>query len=210
MNVIGYFLTLFFIMVVHILLKKFNDIQIEQPNLIEEYRNRLNPKYLDAGKELIEKQQKFIDFKDYDYKGPNFSLIEDEGYDIDNDYDAYKEDLMKYVEGANDYFKEEKRAEPVMTEERGINLKHNAVRQPLMNKKQSSFKTQLSSASMDNQFKNAFEKNNKERNSQLPYKSLKPDQWTYSNEKTINGGFFDESAGLMPFDASEELNYVLL
>lgn len=212
MNKIGYFLTLLFTVIVHILLRRFNQMQDEQKNIIEQYKNKLglNPKIINKEATMIEKQQKFIDFKDYDYKGPNYSLIEDdEGYDIDNDYDAFKEDLMKYVEGANDYFKNEKRAEPVMTEKRVIGMNHNAISQP-MDKKEPSFKPSKAAASMDKQFNAIFESNNQKRNSALDYKTLKPDQWTYNNEKTINGGFFDEKAGLMPYDASEESNYVLL
>jgi len=212
MNKIGYFLTLLFTVIVHVLLIQFNKMQDEQKKIIEEYKNKLglNPKIMNKEATLIEKQQKFVDFKDYDYKGPNFSLIEDdEGYDIDNDYDAFKEDLMKYVEGANDYFKEEKRAEPVMTEKRVIGMNHNAISQPL-DKKEGDFKLQTASASMDKQFNAMFEANNNRRNSNREQKTLKPDQWTYNNEKTINGGFFDEKSGLMPYDASEESNFVLL
>ena len=157
-----------------------------------------------------EDQQKYIDFKDYDYKGPNFSLIEDdEGYDIDNDYDAFKEDLMKYVEGANDYFNVEQHATGIATEQTNIVSNHNAVSQPL-DKKEYNFPAKTGGVSMDTQYKNAFEANNKKRNSLLPYKTLKPDQWTYNNEKSMNGGFVDEKAGLMPFDASEGTFGVLL
>jgi len=209
MNIIGYFLTLTFTIIVHILLKRFNDMQTEQKELIEKFKNKLNPKSIDYDALRTEKEQKFVDFKDYDYKNPNFSMIEEEGYDIDNDYDAFKEDLMKYVEGANDYFKKEKRAEPVMTEKRVIGMNHNAISQPL-DKKEGNFKLQTASASMDKQFNNMFEANNNRRNSNREQKTLKPDQWTYNNEKTINGGFFDEKSGLMPYDASEESNFVLL
>jgi len=209
MNIIGYFLTLTFTIIVHILLKRFNDMQTEQKELIEKFKNKLNPKSIDYDALRTEKEQKFVDFKDYDYKNPNFSMIEEEGYDIDNDYDAFKEDLMKYVEGANDYFKQEKRAEPVMTEKRVIGMNHNAISQPL-DKKEGNFKLQTASASMDKQFNNMFEANNNRRNSNREQKTLKPDQWTYNNEKTINGGFFDEKSGLMPYDASEESNFVLL
>ena len=212
MNKIGYFLTLIFTIIVHILLRKFNEMQDEQKKIIEEYKNKLNPKIMDKDALRTEKQQKYIDFKDYDYKGPNFSLIEDdEGYDIDNDYDAFKEDLMKYVEGANDYFKQEKKLEPVADEKRNIGMNHNAVSQP-MDKIEYDFKPSKAAASMDKQFNAIFESNNKKRNDGLKaqFKTLKPDQWTYNNEKTINGGFFDEKAGIMPFDFAEESNYVLL
>ena len=79
-----------------------------------------------------------------------------------------------------------------------------------MDKKEFNFPAKKAGVSMDAQYKNAFEANNKKRNSLLPYKTLKPDQWTYNNEKSMNGGFVDEKAGLMPFDASEGTFGVLL
>jgi len=39
MNIIGYFLTLTFTIIVHILLKRFNDMQTEQKELIEKFKN---------------------------------------------------------------------------------------------------------------------------------------------------------------------------
>ena len=56
---------------------------------------------------------------------------------------------------------------------------------------------------MDRQMKNAFEANNKQRQQITGVKTLKPDQWNYSNEKPMNGGFVDEKSGLMPFDSME-------
>ena len=186
------------------------DLQADQKELIEQYRNKLAGKPLNYKAIAREGAQKYIDYKDYDYKGPNFSLIEDdEGYDIDNDYDAFKEDLMKYVEGANDYFNVEQHATGVASEQTNIVSNHNAVSQP-MDKKEYNFPSKTAGVSMDTQYKNAFEANNKKRNSLLPYKTLKPDQWTYNNEKSMNGGFVDEKAGLMPFDASEGTFGVLL
>ena len=212
MNKIGYFLTLLFTVIVHILLKKFNEMQKEQKDLIEQYRNKLglNPNKINKDALKTEYEQKYIDFKDYDYKNPDFSQIEENGYDIDNDYDAFKEDLMKYVEGANDYFKEEKRAEPVSTEKSNIAMNANAVSQPMDKIEYKPINSKVGDVSMDRQFKNSFEQLNKTRNAKLNVKTLKPDNWVYNNEKTINGGFFDEKAGIMPFDNAEESNYVLL
>lgn len=210
MNIIGYTLALMTTILIHVLLKRFMDLQKDQKEFIEQYRNSLGGKSLNYKAIERENQQKYIDFKDYDYKGPNYSLIEDdEGYDIDNDYDAFKEDLMKYVEGANDYFNHEQLLQPVANERANIVSNHNAVSQP-MNKKEYNFPSKAVGVSMDTQYKNAFETNNRRRNSQLSYKTLKTDQWVYNNEKTMNGGFFDEKAGIMPFDLSEETNYVLL
>lgn len=212
MNVVGYFLTLLFTIIVHVLLKKFNNLQKEQKDLIEHYRNKLGLSPTEINNDAIKKEyeQKYVDFKDYDYKNPNFSTIEEEGYDIDNDYDAFKEDLMKYVEGANDFFKQEKKLEPVATERENIKLNHNAVTQPLKKKEYEMKNSKIGDVSMDNQFRKSFETNNKKRNELNGVKTLKPDQWVYSNEKTMNGGFFDEKSGIMPFDNAEESNFVLL
>ena len=210
MNVIGFTLALMATILIHVLLKRFMEMQKDQKDLIEQYRNKLAGRPLNYKAIERENQQKYIDFKDYDYKGPNFSLIEDdEGYDIDNDYDLFKEDLMKYVEGANDYFNVEQHATGIANEQTNIVSNHNAVSQP-MDKKEFNFPSKKGGVSLDRQYNNSFEANNKKRNSQLPYKTLKPDQWTYNNEKTINGGFFDEKSGLMSFDAAEEMNMVLL
>lgn len=192
------------------MLRKFKIMEREQKNLIEKYRNKLEPSNLNSKGFKKEYQQKYIDYKDYDYKNPNFSLIEDEGYDIDNDYDALKEDLMKYVNEQNDYYKQEKKLEPVANEKRNIWMNHNAISQPIDKKDYIPQNYKVGDISMDRQFKNAFEKNNMERNAKLSIKTLKPDNWVYNNEKTINGGFFDEKAGIMPFDSAEESNYVLL
>ena len=109
----------------------------------------------------------------------------------------------------HNYFNHEQHLTGVANERANIVSNHNAVSQP-MDKKKYNFPAKTAGVSMDTQFKNAFESNNKKRNSQLPYKTLKPDQWTYANEKTMNGGFFDEKNTLMPYDQNEETNYVLL
>jgi len=206
MNVIGYTLALMATILIHVLLKRFMEMQKDQKDLIEQYRNKLAGKPLNYKAIAKENQQKYIDFKDYDYKGPNYSLIEDdEGYDIDNDYDLFKEDLMKYVEGANDYFNVEQHATGIANEQTNIIANHNAMSQP-MDKKEYHFPAKTAGVSMDNQYKNVMENNYKKSNNKL----LKPDLWTYNNEKTINGGFFDEKTGLMPYDPEVSTNYVLL
>jgi hypothetical protein len=212
MNSLGYFLTLLFTIIVHILLKKFNDMQQEQKALIENYKNKLglNPTGIKKDELRKEYEQKYIDFKDYDYKNVDFSSIEEDGYDIDNDYDAFKEDLMKYVEGANDYFKHEKKLEPVATEASNIYMNENAVSQPMNKKEYVPTNSKVGDISMDRQMKNAFEANNKQRQQITGVKTLKNDQWTYSNEKTMNGGFVDEKSGLMPFDNMESDYMALL
>ena len=209
MNTVGYTFVLMMTILIHVLLKKFLEIQKDQKDLIEEYRNRLHPSKV--GYKAIEREshQKYMDFKDYDYKGMDYSQIEDKGYDQDNDFDAMKEDLMKYIDGANDYFNVEHTAEPVATEKKNIKMNHNATTQPL-EKIENPFKGSTPGVSLDAQYKNQFESLNKQRNSNLPNHTLKPDLWTYANEKSMNGGFVDEKSGLMPYDAQEESNYVLL
>ena len=209
MNTIGYTFVLMITILVHVLLKKFLEIQKDQKDLIEQYRNKLNPAKIDYEAIERESHQKYMDFKDYDYKGVDYSEIEDNGYDIDNDFDAMKEDLMKYVDGANNYFKQEKHLEPVATEAHNIRMNHNAPTQPLT-KIENPFKGSSVGVSLDAQYKNQFESLNSTRNSGLVNHTLKPDLWQYASEKPMNGGFVDESSGLMAFDSMEETNYVLL
>ena len=208
MNIFGYIVSLIITILAHVFLKKFNKMQQEQKELIEQYKNQLRPLDYDAVER--ESHQKYMDFKDYNYKGVDFSKIEDDdGYDIDNDYDLMKEDLLKYVDGANNYFNPSERSDPVADEKRNIKMNHNASLMPLT-KKENPFKGLLTGSTLDNQYKSQFEKNNRERNSNRENKTLKPDIWTYGNEKAMNGGFFDEKIGLMPYDKMEENNYVLL
>ena len=209
MNTVGYTFVLMMTILIHVLLKKFLEIQKDQKDLIEQYRNKLNPSKLDYKAIERESHQKYIDTKDYNYKGMDYSEIENKGYDVDNDFDAMKEDLMKYIDGANDYFNVEHTAEPVADEKRNIQMNHNAPSQPLA-KVENPFKGHAPGVSLDSQYKNQFESNNKNRNSNLPVQTLKPDLWNYANEKPMNGGFVDEKSQLMPYDAAEESNYVLL
>jgi hypothetical protein len=212
MNIVGYIISLIVTILAHIFLKKFIKMQDEQKELIERYRSQLDTgRPLDYDAVERESHQKYMDFKDYNYKGVDFSKIEDEdGYDIDNDYDLMKEDLLKYVDGANNYFNPTQRSEPVATEKKNIKMNHNASLMPL-DKKENPFKGLLGGVTLDSQYKSQFESNNRGRNSINPtIKTLKPDLWVYGNEKTMNGGFFDEKTSLMPFDAQEENNYVLL
>ena len=209
MNSVGYTFVLMMTILVHVLLKRFLEIQKDQKDLIEEYRNKLNPSKLDYNAIKKESHQKYMDFKDYNYKGMDYSQIEDKGYDVDNDFDAMKEDLMKYIDGANDYFNVEHTSEPVATEKKNTQMNHNSVTQPL-DKIENPFKGQSAGTSLDAQYKNQFESLNKNRNSNLPNHTLKPDLWNYANEKPMNGGFVDEKSQLMPYDAAEESNYVLL
>lgn len=213
MNKIGYVFTLFFIIIIHLLIKQFDMIKNEQKKLIEEYRIKLglNPSKIPHNDLKKEYTQKNNEFKDYDYKKVNFSEIEDEeGYDIDNDYDLFKEDLLKYIESSNNNDQFEKRTEPVASEKQNLFMNENSINQPLTKKEYIPKGSVFGDMSMDKQYKNAFEKNNKDRNSKLKTKTLKPDWWVYNNEKTINGGFFDEKNGIMPFDNGESTNYVLL
>jgi len=209
MNTVGYTFVLMMTILIHVLLKKFLEIQKDQKELIEQYRNKLNPSNLDNKAVERESHQKYMDFKDYNYKGADYSQIEDKGYDVDNEYDAMKEDLMKYIDGANDYFNVEHTSEPVATEKKNTQMNHNSVTQPL-DKVENPFKGQSAGTSLDAQYKNQFESLNKNRNSNLPNHTLKPDLWVYNNEKSMNGGFVDEKSGLMAYDDQEESNYVLL
>ena len=209
MNIIGYTVSLCGIVLVHVLITKFLKLQGEQKELLEHYRNKLNPKKLDYDAEKRETHQKYTDFKDYDYKGYDISKIQDsDGYDLDTDYDLLKEDLLKYVNGANNYFEVEDIASPVTNEKQNITLNHNAPKQPLT-KKENQHKGIVAGTSLDNQYRSQWESNNTIRNGSIAQKTLKPDLWTYQNEKVMNGGSLD-SSGLMPFDSAEETNYVLL
>lgn len=205
MNVIGYTVSLFSIILLHILLKQFIFMQKEQTKLIEHYKNKL--KFTDIDYDAIEREdyQKYIDHHNYDYKKVDFSKIEgSDGYDKNNDYDLLKKDLMKYINGANNYLNPTKHPSPIKNEQGNILLNPNVSTQPLI-KKENKFKGIDPGVSLDKQYKIQFEQNNKNKN----LKTLKPDIWTYKNEKPMNGGLID-SSGLMPYDENEGSNYVLI
>lgn len=211
MNIVGYIISLVITILTHIFLKKFNKMQIEQKTIIEEYRNQLGlGRPLDYEAKQRESHVKYMDFKDYDYKGVDFTKLDDEdGYTINDEYELMKDDLIKYIDGANNYFNPSERSEPVATEKRNIQMNHNSTLQPL-EKKENPFKGILTSSTLDNQYKSQFESNNQKRNSNIENKTLKPDLWNYANEKPMNSGYFDEKSGLMAYDQAEETNYVLL
>ena len=100
MNIVGYIISLIATILAHIFLKKFIKMQDEQKELIERYKSQLDTgRPLDYDAVERESHTKYMDFKDYNYKGVDFTKIEDaDGYDIDNSYDLMKEDLLKYIQ----------------------------------------------------------------------------------------------------------------
>jgi hypothetical protein len=213
MNTIGFVISLFSIVFLHTILKVFMNIKKEQEQLIEKFKNKLKPKKIDHTLERQEIDGKNKYYNGYQFKKVDFDKIEDEdGYDIDNEYDLMKEDLLKYIDSMNNYYEFEKIAQPIANKKLNKELNPNIpIKEPVpLDKKSYTFKPEKVGKSLDDQYKTQFEMNNKTRNKLIENKTLKPDLWTYKEEKPMNGGFVDPMTNLMPYDAMEESNYVLL
>lgn len=212
MNKFGFFIAFVAIILFHCLIMTIRDYK----DVIENYAEAagLNLANINGGGTNptsgveTEETQKYPEFKDYDYKNPNFSAIEEDGYDISNDFDLLSEDLMKYVENQSEFEKTNLRLEPVATEQRTTALNPNVSIQPriLQEENNNACKTGVAA---DIAQKIGLNDNQMNRNNpRTSFYMLKPND--VANERQINGGYADPKTGLMPFDPEEISDYTIL
>ncbi len=206
MNKFGFFIAFVAIVLFHCLIMTIKDYK----DVIEKYAPGLNlhPAPIGERGNETEETQKYLQFKGYDYKNPNFSLIEEDGYDIDNDFDLFQEDLMKYVESQTEFTKQNQRLEPVATEQRTTALNPNVMKQPMILKEQNNnaCKTGVD-ADISQKMGLDSSKANRDEN-RTNFYQLKPNDPT--SETQNNGGLIDAASGLMAFDPESIDSYSIL
>jgi hypothetical protein len=197
MNYISYILAIILILVSQYILDLFIKIKQNQDLLLE--------KFSLSGNDNLENQE--ISIKNMfrqalDYSGVNMNNDE-EGYDIDNNYDLLKKDLMKYADKSNAFYEAEGYSlDNSNTMEYNISINENANK-PILKKEPSSYPRKQVETSIDKMYSNQNEKYLSNNN----MKTLKPDLWQYENEKVMNGGELGE--GLRPFDDLESGSFLL-
>jgi hypothetical protein len=195
MNIIGYILTSIVTILIHLFIIQFKMMKKDQEQVLEAYKIKLGLKPTEIPYDKIKKEydQKTKDYNSYEYKNVDYSLIEDEeGYDIDNDYDLFREDLLKYIEGQNNSYEHTNNLTPVANEPKNIKMNHNAINQPLYKKDNLMREQNLKLDSLDNQYKGSF---NETIIPNIEQKTLKPENWTKKKEPIANGGMMGDIMG---------------
>ena len=197
MNILGFIFLLWATFITHIVLRRYNELEKNQREIIENFRASLHPGS-DINYSLTNDRISDIKAANEDNNYNKISKVNYEdknGFDIENDYDLLKLDLMKYVEDqGNKNNKTEKIKTPIYTETKNSDINNNVLKLLKKNEPEVGSDAKLS---MDKIYEQKIMQNqtNKE-----GIKTLKPDLWTYENEAVMNGGKF---GNLMPFDNSE-------
>ena len=211
MNIIGLSTTLIIILFLHVLVKRYSQMEENNKEIMELFKNRLN-----FSKANNTEAKKLIDDDKQLYNNFQMEKVEDnEGVDIENDFSLLKKDLLKYVNSARNIFDNslfDKSNEINDKEKQTENNKQNIQEKKYKNSTefviQHSFKQQAIN-SLDNNLNKKIDENNKKRYSSLDYKSFKPDIWVSENESSMNGGKIDPNSNISAFDSMESYNYIL-
>lgn len=210
MNIIGLSATLIIILFLHILIKRYSQMEEDNKEIIELFKNQFNFSKANSNEAI-----KLIDDDKQLYNNFQMEKIEDnEGVDIENDFSLLKKDLLKYVNGARNMFdnslfdksnevnhkKHQKNNNPNIQQKEYKKSQESVIEHP--------FKQQGMN-SLDDNLNQKIEENNKNRYSSLDYKSFKPDMWVSENESSMNGGKLDPSSNIAAFDSMESYNYIL-
>jgi len=211
MNIIGLSTTLIIILFLHVLVKRYSQMEEDNKEIIELFKNRLN-----FSKANDTEAKKLIDDDKQLYNNFQMEKIEDdEGVDIENDFSLLKKDLLKYVNGARNMFDNslfDKSNEVNHKKHQKNNNKPNIQQKEYENSQESLIEhpfKQHGMNSLDDSLKKNIEENNKNRYSSLDYKSFKPDMWVSENESSMNGGKLDPKSNIAAFDSMESYNYIL-
>jgi len=185
MNYISYILVLIIIFISQYVLDLFITIKKNQEKLMERFSI--------TGKPCVENKEigiKNMFRKMLDYSGVNLNN-DNEGYDIDNEYDLMVKDLMEYAEDDNNYYETNAYSDNTNTIAANIALNEN-VNVPIRKKEEAAYPRKQMETSIDKMYSAQNEKL-----AAGNLKTLKPDLWGYENEKVMNGGMFGD---LEPFD----------
>ena len=213
MNIVGLGSSLAIIIFLHVLIKRYSEMEEDNKELMELFKNKLNFSQVKSEN----KAEKIIDGDKQSYNKFEMEKVEDkEGVDIENDFSLLKKDLLKYVNGARNMFDNslfDKSNEVNDKQKQNENNKQNIQEQKYENSAEfviqdHPFK-QHAINSLDNNLNNKIDENNKKRYSSLDYKSFKPDMWVSENESSMNGGKIDPNSNISAFDNMESYNYIL-
>lgn len=197
MNTLGYLITLFFIGLLHLMLKTFNEMTHSHQ---EKYQNKFNTVPRSAGNTGAK-----MDYAGYNaYEKVDFASIEDEDeYDADDDvFDLAREDLLKWMSSDSNIYNVESTSAAKDTG-RDSNLMINTRIAEPPRRGGTEIGTKIQDISMDSQYRLL----NEDQKGSTGVKTFKPDLWTYENEKVMNGGVWDKENGIVPFDSQAEMNY---
>jgi hypothetical protein len=211
MNIIGLSATLIIILFLHVLVKRYSQMEQNNSEIMELFKNRLNFSKVEENKD-----KKLIDNDKQLYNDFQMEKVEDdEGVDIENDFSLLKKDLLKYVNGARNIFDNS-----LFDKSNEVNHKNNQKKQNIPNIQQQQYENSDESLiqhpfkkqgmnSLDNDLNKKVEQNNFNRYSSLDYKSFKPDMWVSENESSMNGGKLDPTSNIAAFDSMESMDYIL-
>ena len=207
MNIIGIVSSLLIIIFLHIIVKRYKNI--EEKN--KEFFSMLKDVY-NISKNKSEKKDTM------DYEKIKLEKVEDEeGIDFENDFSLFKKDLLKYVDDSRDIYKNELFDDSNIvndkTKQKGINLYQQKKDFDYSNlQTEEIIQKPFGKTNIDSMEKQLEEVNlniNKMKNNGLSVQTFKPDMWVHENENQMSGGKIFKDSELLAFDKGE-LDYQLI
>lgn len=209
MNIIGLSSLICLILFLHILIKRYEDLEKENKEIINMIKNKTNDKINNkkVEKKIIEEEEEEMNYEKYDLQ----NIEDEEGFDIENDFTLLKKDLLKYVDGARSYFKKQDFDSSNVVNNKKSQKEYN------LNSIKKEYDLELEEIIQKpfgktnfNSIEQQLEKSNKEINNKLGVKTLKPDMWVHKNENQMNGGELFKDTSLLAYDMGENYEYSLL
>lgn len=206
MNIIGLISLTLIILFLHIIVKRYENLEEKNKEVFAILRQKYN----------IPKNKKVV--KEMNYEKINLEKVEDEeGIDFENDFSLLKKDLLKYVDDSRDIFHNELYDDSNLVNNKEHQKKTNLYQQ----KKEYDFsnldieeiiqqpfgKTNIDS--MDKQLEKVNININQMKNNGLQVQTFKPDMWIHKNENQMNGGKIFQDSNLLAFDQGE-LEYQMI
>lgn len=208
MNIVGLSSIILIILFLHIIVKRYQNLEEKNKEVFSILRNQYNiPK-----RKNKEKKTEIMN-----YEKINLENVEDEeGIDFENDFSLFKKDLLKYVDDSRDIYHNE-----LFDESNLVNNKEHQKKTNLYQQKKDFDYNDLVDEiieqpfgkvnidSMDKQLEKVNLNINEIKNDSLKLKTFKPDMWIHKNENQMNGGKIFRDSNLLAFDQGE-LSYQLI